>query len=83
MKPCLGNSHRVQGKRQLEARAAERCQRKKETGGRFFEDPQLNVLEEKVNVSNQTLRAAVDRFQEARDVLRQTRSSLYPLSPLE
>ena len=45
----------------------------------IFQDPQLNALEEKVNVSNQSLRAAVDRFQEARDALRQTRSSLYPL----
>ncbi len=45
----------------------------------IFQDPQLNALEEKVNVSNQTLRAAVDRYQEARDVLRQTRSSLFPL----
>jgi len=45
----------------------------------IFQDPQLNALEEKVNVSNQTLRAAVDRYQESRDVLRQTRSSLFPL----
>jgi NodT family efflux transporter outer membrane factor (OMF) lipoprotein len=45
----------------------------------LFDDAQLNALEEKVNVSNQTLRAAVDRFQESRDVLRQTRSALYPL----
>jgi NodT family efflux transporter outer membrane factor (OMF) lipoprotein len=45
----------------------------------IFQDPQLNALEEKVNVSNQSLRAAVDRFQEARDVLRQTRSSYFPL----
>jgi len=45
----------------------------------IFQDPQLNALEEKINVSNQSLRAAVDRFQEARDVLRQTRSSLFPL----
>jgi len=45
----------------------------------IFNDPQLNALEEKVNVSNQTLRAAVDRFQEARDELRATRSALYPL----
>ena len=36
----------------------------------IFQDPQLNALEEKVNVSNQSLRAAVDRYQEARDVLR-------------
>jgi NodT family efflux transporter outer membrane factor (OMF) lipoprotein len=45
----------------------------------IFQDPQLNALEEKIDVSNQTLRAAVDRYQEARDVLRQSRSSLYPL----
>lgn len=45
----------------------------------IFKDPQLNALEEKVDVSNQSLRAAVDRFQEARDVLRQSRSSLFPL----
>jgi NodT family efflux transporter outer membrane factor (OMF) lipoprotein len=45
----------------------------------IFQDPQLNALEAKIAVSNQTLRAAVDRFQEARDVLRQTRSLLYPL----
>ena len=45
----------------------------------IFQDPQLNALEEKVNVSNQTLRAAVDRFQQSRDVLRETRSALYPL----
>jgi NodT family efflux transporter outer membrane factor (OMF) lipoprotein len=45
----------------------------------IFQDPQLNALEEKVNVSNQSLRAAVDRFQEARDALRQTRSALFPV----
>jgi NodT family efflux transporter outer membrane factor (OMF) lipoprotein len=45
----------------------------------IFQDPQLNALEEKLTVSNQSLRAAVDRFREARDVLRETRSSLFPL----
>jgi NodT family efflux transporter outer membrane factor (OMF) lipoprotein len=45
----------------------------------IFRDPQLNALEEKVDVSNQSLRAAVDRFREARDVLRESRSSQYPL----
>ena len=44
----------------------------------IFQDAQLNALEDKIAVSNQSLRAAVDRFQEARDVLRQTRSALYP-----
>ena len=45
----------------------------------IFQDPQLNTLEEQLSVSNQTLRASVDRFQEARDVLRAARSSLFPL----
>ncbi len=45
----------------------------------IFQDPQLNALEEKVNVSNQTLRVAADRFQEARAALRETRSAYYPL----
>jgi NodT family efflux transporter outer membrane factor (OMF) lipoprotein len=45
----------------------------------IFNDAQLDALEEKVNVSNQTLRAAADRYQEARDVLRQTRSAYFPL----
>ncbi len=44
----------------------------------IFQDAQLNALEEKLSVSNQSLRAAVDRFQEARDVLRQTRASFFP-----
>jgi outer membrane protein TolC len=45
----------------------------------IFQDPQLNTLEEKVDVSNQTLRAATDRFAEARAIVRETRSSLFPL----
>ena len=45
----------------------------------IFQDPQLNALEAKIEVSNQTLRAAADRFQEARAVVRQTRSAYYPL----
>jgi NodT family efflux transporter outer membrane factor (OMF) lipoprotein len=45
----------------------------------IFQDPELDKLEEQLTVSNQSLRAAVDRFQEARDVLRQTRSALFPL----
>ncbi len=44
----------------------------------IFQDPQLNALEEKLTVSNQSLRAAVDRYQEARAVVRQSRSALFP-----
>lgn len=45
----------------------------------IFQDPQLNALEEQLSVSNQTLRAAADHFQEARDALRATRSAQFPL----
>jgi NodT family efflux transporter outer membrane factor (OMF) lipoprotein len=45
----------------------------------IFQDPQLNSLEGKIDVSNQSLRAAVDRFRESRDVLRETRSAYFPL----
>ena len=71
------NSACVQGKCKLETGAAERPGAAWKLVG-DFKDPQLNALEEKVDVSNQSLRAAVDRFQEARDVLRQSRSSLFP-----
>ena len=45
----------------------------------IFQDPQLNALEEKVSVSNQTLRAAQDQFLEARAEVRIARSSLFPV----
>jgi NodT family efflux transporter outer membrane factor (OMF) lipoprotein len=45
----------------------------------IFQDSQLNALEEKVTVSNQTLRAAQDQFQQARDAVRITRSAQFPL----
>ena len=45
----------------------------------IFQDPQLNELEEKLTVSNQSLRAAQDQFIEARAQLRISRSALYPL----
>ncbi len=45
----------------------------------IFQDPQLNSLEEQLTVSNQTLRAAQDRFREARAALRVSRSSRFPL----
>ena len=44
----------------------------------LFQDSQLNTLEEQLTVSNQTLRAAVDRFQEARDSLQIARSAQFP-----
>jgi NodT family efflux transporter outer membrane factor (OMF) lipoprotein len=43
-----------------------------------YQDPQLNALEEKINVSNQTLKAAQDQFLQARALVRENRSSYYP-----
>lgn len=45
----------------------------------IFQDPQLNSLEEQLTVSNQSLRAAQDRFLEARAALRFSRSAQFPL----
>jgi NodT family efflux transporter outer membrane factor (OMF) lipoprotein len=44
----------------------------------IFQDPQLNALEEQVTVSNETIKAALAQFQQARAVLRQNRADLYP-----
>jgi len=44
----------------------------------LFADPQLDTLENKVDISNQTLKAASARFSEARAVVRQTRANLSP-----
>ena len=43
-----------------------------------FQDPQLNALEEQVSISNQTLKAALAQFQQARALLRLNRADLYP-----
>jgi NodT family efflux transporter outer membrane factor (OMF) lipoprotein len=45
----------------------------------IFQDSELNALEEKLTVSNQTLRAAADRFQEALAAVRIARAGQYPL----
>src|SRR3954469_1750678 len=44
----------------------------------IYQDPQLNALQERINVSNQTLKAAQDQFMQARAVVRQNRASYYP-----
>jgi len=43
-----------------------------------FNDPELNRLEEALNVSNQNVVAAVANVEAARAILRQTRSQLFP-----
>ncbi len=44
----------------------------------IFQDPQLNALEQQVNVSNQNLKAAAAQYQEARAALRYVRADYYP-----
>lgn len=44
----------------------------------IFNDPQLNSLEQQINVSNQNLKAAVAQYQQARAALRYSRADYYP-----
>jgi outer membrane protein TolC len=44
----------------------------------IFQDPQLDALEQQVNVSNQNLKAAQAQFQQARATLRYYRADYYP-----
>ena len=44
----------------------------------IFNDPQLNALEERIEVSNQNLRIAEAQFRQARDIIRINRANLYP-----
>jgi NodT family efflux transporter outer membrane factor (OMF) lipoprotein len=43
-----------------------------------YNDPQLNSLEEKIAVSNQTLKAASEQYLQAREQIRVARASYYP-----
>ena len=50
-------------------------------GGKWwtiFQDPQLNALEDQVNISNQNLKAAEAQFRQARATLRYYRADYYP-----
>lgn len=50
-------------------------------GGNWWElfgDPQLNALEQQVNVSNQNLKAAAAQYQQALALLRYNRANYYP-----
>jgi NodT family efflux transporter outer membrane factor (OMF) lipoprotein len=44
----------------------------------IFQDPQLNALEQEINVSNQNLKAAVAQYQQSRAALRYVRADYYP-----
>jgi NodT family efflux transporter outer membrane factor (OMF) lipoprotein len=45
---------------------------------KIFQDPQLDALEDQVNVSNQNLKAAEAQYRQARAVLRYYRADYYP-----
>jgi NodT family efflux transporter outer membrane factor (OMF) lipoprotein len=44
----------------------------------IFQDPQLNALEQQIQVSNQNLKQAAAQFQQARAALRGARANYYP-----
>ena len=44
----------------------------------IFQDPQLNALEQQINVSNQNLKMAVAQYQQSRAALRYVRAEYYP-----
>jgi NodT family efflux transporter outer membrane factor (OMF) lipoprotein len=44
----------------------------------LYGDPQLNALEEKIAVSNQTLKASMEEYFEAREQIRVARANYYP-----
>lgn len=44
----------------------------------IFQDPQLDALEQQINVSNQNLKAAEAQYRQARAVLRYNRADYYP-----
>jgi NodT family efflux transporter outer membrane factor (OMF) lipoprotein len=44
----------------------------------IYNDPELNALEEKLNIDNQTLKQYFENFMEARTLIAQARSQLYP-----
>ena len=45
---------------------------------KIFQDPQLNALEEDIDISNQNLKAASAQYQQSGAVLRQYRADYYP-----
>jgi NodT family efflux transporter outer membrane factor (OMF) lipoprotein len=44
----------------------------------IYNDPELNALEEQVNINNQTIKQSFENFMEARTLVTQARAQLYP-----
>jgi outer membrane protein TolC len=75
--PDRANSARLQGNSaQLEAQPSNQVLRGKwwET----YQDPPLKALEEKITVSNQSLKASEAQFRQARDMARYYRADYFP-----
>ena len=51
---------------------------RKATGGRIFNDPQLNALEEQVAISNQNVLAAEAQFRQARALVQAAQAGYFP-----
>jgi NodT family efflux transporter outer membrane factor (OMF) lipoprotein len=43
-----------------------------------YNDPELNALEDQLNINNQTIKQSFENFMEARTLIQQARSQLYP-----
>src|ERR1700710_1434376 len=43
-----------------------------------YQDAQLNSLEDRIEVSNQNLKAAYNQYMSTRDIVRQARSEIFP-----
>ena len=44
----------------------------------IYNDPELNALEEQLNINNQNIKQSFENFMEARTLIAQARSQLYP-----
>src|SRR3974390_3481107 len=44
----------------------------------IYNDPELDALEEKVNINNQNIKQSFENFMEARTLVTQARAQLYP-----
>ena len=44
----------------------------------LFNDPQLNALEEQINVSNQSVQLSLAQYRQARALIQEARSALFP-----
>ncbi len=53
-------------------------QRSRASGGRCFNEPELNALEEQLDINNQNIAEYFQNFMAARDLVREARAGYYP-----